>query len=173
LQQLNIVPLSISYEYDPCDYLKAKEFQQRRDNPDFKKSMQDDLESMATGIFGYKGHVHYQAAACMNDWLGTLDDKQHKTELYPVISAHIDREIHSNYRLYANNYIAYDHLHKSSRFSDLYTEEEEERFEDYLKRQIAKIDLPNPDLDYLEYCILKMYSNPLQNYLAAAEAKEL
>ena len=134
--------------------------------------MADDLESMQTGILGYKGRVHYQLAACMDEWLGTLDDKQHKTELYPIISSHIDREIHCNYRLYANNYIAYDKLNKCSRFANLYSKEEEERFEHYLKQQISKIKLPNPDLDYLEYCILTMYTNPLVNYLKAAESIE-
>ena len=59
LKELNIVPLTISYEFDPCDYLKAQEFQQKRDNPAFKKSKQDDLDNMKTGIFGYKGRVHY------------------------------------------------------------------------------------------------------------------
>ena len=172
LQQLHIVPTSISYEYDPCDYLKAKEFQLKRDYPDYKKTMADDLESMQTGILGYKGRVHYQLAACMDEWLGTLDGKQHKTELYPIISSHIDREIHCNYRLYANNYIAYDKLNKCSRFANLYSKEEEERFEHYLKQQISKIKLPNPDLDYLEYCILTMYTNPLVNYLKAAESIE-
>ena len=57
LRELNIVPLTISYEFDPCDYLKAQEFQQKRDNPGFKKSKQDDLDNMKTGIFGYKGRV--------------------------------------------------------------------------------------------------------------------
>ena len=52
LRDLNIVPLTISYEFDPCDYLKAQEFQQKRDNPNFKKSRQDDLDNMKTGIFG-------------------------------------------------------------------------------------------------------------------------
>ena len=59
LRELNICPLTISYEFDPCDYLKAQEFQQKRDNPAFKKSRQDDLDNMKTGIFGYKGRVHY------------------------------------------------------------------------------------------------------------------
>ena len=66
LRELNIVPLTISYEYDPCDYLKAKEFQQRRDNPAFKKSKQDDLDNMKTGIFGYKGHVKYHCGTPIN-----------------------------------------------------------------------------------------------------------
>ena len=173
LQQLHIVPLSISYEYDPCDYLKAKEFQQKRDNPDFKKSMQDDLLSMKTGILGYKGKVHYQAAACIDEWLGTLDDTQHKTELYPIIANHIDHGIHSNYRLYANNYVAYDKLHKTTRFASLYTKEEEAKFELYLKQQIGKIDLEHPDLDYLERMMLTMYAYPLMNYLKATEAEEV
>ena len=60
LSELNIVPLTISYEYDPCDYLKAQEFQQKRDNPAFKKSKQDDLDNMRTGILGYKGRVAYR-----------------------------------------------------------------------------------------------------------------
>ena len=67
LKQLHLVPLSISYEYDPCDFLKAKEFQQKRDNADWKKGPMDDLVSMQTGIFGYKGHVHYHAAPCLDE----------------------------------------------------------------------------------------------------------
>ena len=69
LRELNIVPLTISYEYDPCDYLKAQEFQQKRDNPAFKKSRQDDLDNMKTGIFGYKGRVIYRPAAPVNTWI--------------------------------------------------------------------------------------------------------
>lgn len=169
LQELHIVPLSISYEYDPCDYLKAKEFQQKRDDADYKKSPKDDLLSMKTGILGFKGHVHYQAAACIDPWLGTLDATKHKVELYPVIAAHIDREIHSNYHLYANNYVAYDALLETDRFASLYTPEEADRFDTYIKGQIEKIDLPSPDYDYLKRMLLTMYANPLINYLKAAE----
>ena len=74
LKELNIVPLTISYEYDPCDYLKAQEFQQKRDNPGFKKSRQDDLDNMKTGIFGYKGRVVYRSAVPVNTWIDELAD---------------------------------------------------------------------------------------------------
>ena len=74
LRDLNIVPLTISYEFDPCDYLKAQEFQQKRDNPAFKKSKQDDLDNMKTGIFGYKGRVHYRCGTPINTWLDELSD---------------------------------------------------------------------------------------------------
>ena len=73
LKQLHLVPLSISYEYDPCDFLKAKEYQQKRDVEGWKKGPMDDLISMQTGIFGYKGHVHYHAAPCIDEYLDTLD----------------------------------------------------------------------------------------------------
>ena len=57
--ELNIFPVAISYEFDPCDFLKAKEFQQKRDDPDFVKSQRDDLLSMETGILNNKGRVHF------------------------------------------------------------------------------------------------------------------
>ena len=84
LKELNIVPLTISYEYDPCDYLKAQEFQQKRDNPSFKKSRQDDLDNMKTGIFGYKGRVVYRSAAPVNTWIDELAELP-KTEYYKVL----------------------------------------------------------------------------------------
>ena len=73
LRELNIVPLTISYEFDPCDYLKAQEFQQKRDNPAFKKSKQDDLDNMKTGIFGYKGRVTYHCGKPINEWIDELE----------------------------------------------------------------------------------------------------
>ena len=69
LKEINIVPVSISYEYDPCDYLKAHEFLLKRDNPDFKKSQRDDLHSMEIGLLGFKGRVHFQISPCINDEL--------------------------------------------------------------------------------------------------------
>ncbi len=69
LMEMNIAPLAISYEYDPCDFLKAQEFQLKRDIEGYKKTTQDDLINMQTGLFGYKGRVHFQVAPCMNDEL--------------------------------------------------------------------------------------------------------
>ena len=103
LKEMNIVPLAISYEYDPCDYLKAEEFQNKRDIEGFKKSQQDDLDNMRIGIFGYKGHIHYHAAPCINDWLDSIDPDTPKTDLFRLIAEHIDKEIHKNYRLYPCN----------------------------------------------------------------------
>ncbi len=162
LKDMNIVPLSISYEFDPCDYLKAKEFQQKRDNPDFKKSQQDDLDNMSIGIYGFKGHIHYHTAPCINEWLDTIDRSTPKTEIFGMIAKHIDKGIHSNYMLYPCNYIAMDEL-TGSDSSDKYTAEDKAFFEKYLAGQIAKIDLPNKDEAYLRERILTMYANPAIN----------
>ena len=162
LKDMNIVPLSISYEFDPCDYLKAKEFQQKRDNPDFKKSQQDDLDNMSIGIYGFKGHIHYHTAPCINEWLDTIDRSTPKTEIFGMIAKHIDNGIHSNYMLYPCNYIAMDEL-TGSDSSDKYTAEDKAFFEKYLAGQIAKIDLPNKDEAFLRERILTMYANPAIN----------
>lgn len=162
LKDMNIVPLSISYEFDPCDYLKAKEFQQKRDNPDFKKSQQDDLDNMSIGIYGFKGHIHYHTAPCINEWLDTIDRSTPKTEIFGMIAKHIDKGIHSNYMLYPCNYIAMDEL-TGSDSSDKYTAEDKAFFEKYLAGQIAKIDLPNKDDAFLRERILTMYANPAIN----------
>ncbi len=167
LKQLHLVPLSISYEYDPCDFLKAAEFQLKRDVEGWKKGPIDDLVSMQTGIFGYKGHVHYHAAPCLDDYLDSLDPEMPKQDVYNKLAAYIDHEIHARYRLYPGNYVALDLLKGTTAYADKYTLEEKEKFEGYIAGQLAKIDIPNKDEAYLRERLLTMYANPLKNYLAA------
>ena len=166
LREINIVPLTISYEFDPCDDLKAQEFQQKRDNPAFKKSRQDDLDNMKTGIFGYKGRVHYHCAAPINTWIDELGDLP-KTEFFAALSKRIDRELHANYRLFPCNYIALDELEETKKYAQHYTEADKKRFEDYLKGQLEKVKIANPDVKFLRERMLTMYANPLRNYLKA------
>ncbi len=166
LKQLHLVPLSISYEYDPCDYLKAKEFQQKRDDAGWKKGPTDDLVSMQTGIFGYKGHVHYQATPCLDDYLDSLDPEMPKQDIYNKVAAYIDRQIHANYRLYPDNYVALDLLEGTDAHADQYSGEQKETFLQYLAGQLAKIDLPDKDEAYLRERLLTMYANPVRNHLA-------
>ena len=166
LSPLNIVPLTISYEFDPCDYLKAQEFQQKRDNPSFKKSRQDDLDNMKTGIFGYKGRVHYHCGTPINQWLDELKDLP-RNEFFATLSQRMDNEIHRGYRLYPCNYIALDLLTNTKNFSNHYTDADMQRFEQYLAGQMAKITLPNKDEAYLRERMLTMYANPVRNQLSA------
>jgi hypothetical protein len=165
LRDINITPLTISYEFDPCDYLKAQEFQQKRDNPNFKKSRQDDLDNMKTGIFGYKGRVHYHCGTPINQWIDELRELSAR-DFYTELCRRIDREIYAGYRIYPCNYIALDELEGKTTYSDRYTAKDQQFFEQYLKRQLEKIQLPNKDEAFLRERILTMYANPLRNYLA-------
>lgn len=166
LRSLHIVPLAISYEYDPCDYLKAKEFQQKRDDPAFRKTREDDLLNMKTGIFGMKGRVHYQAAPPVNTWLNEYASLP-KQAFFEAVAARMDRAIHQNYRLYPNHYIAADRLDGGDRYADRYTAEDVCRFDTYIDGQLARIDLPDKDVDYLRERMLTMYANPVRNQAAA------
>ena len=167
LKQLHLVPLSISYEYDPCDFLKAKEFQQKRDNADWKKGPMDDLISMQTGIFGYKGHVHYHAAPCLDEYLDSLDPDMPKQDIYNKVAAYIDQQIHRNYRLYPGNYVALDMLEGTEAYTNQYTAEDKAKFTKYIQGQLVKIDLSDKDEAYLKERLLTMYANPVRNNLAA------
>ncbi|MBQ8702522.1 MAG: 1-acyl-sn-glycerol-3-phosphate acyltransferase [Prevotella sp.] len=164
LRELNIVPLTISYEYDPCDYLKAQEFQQKRDNPAFKKSRQDDLDNMRTGIFGYKGRVHYHCGTPVNEWIDELKNLP-KKEFYAELAQRMDREIHAGYRLYPGNYVALDELRGTTEYSSHYTEKDKAKFDEYIEHQIRKVHLHNRDEAFLRERMLTMYANPAVNKL--------
>ena len=169
LRQLHIVPLAISYEYDPCDFLKAAEFQLRRDVPGWKKPALDDVNSMRTGIMGYKGEVHYHCAPCIDGFLDNLSPDIPKTKVFDVIAEHIDKEIFRNYRLYPSNYIALDMLEGNEAHAGRYTADDKAAFEKYLQGQIARIDIPNKDEAFLRERMLTMYANPARNSLAVTD----
>ena len=169
LRQLHIVPLAISYEYDPCDFLKAAEFQLRRDVPGWKKTALDDVNSMRTGIMGYKGEVHYHCAPCIDGFLDNLSPDIPKTKVFDVIAEHIDKEIFKNYRLYPSNYIALDMLEGNEAHAGRYTADDKAAFEKYLQGQIARIDIPNKDEAFLRERMLTMYANPARNSLAVTD----
>ena len=163
LKGLHIVPLAISYEYDPCDFLKAQEFQLKRDIADWKKGPMDDVVSMQTGIMGYKGHIHYEAAPCIDAWLDTLDPDMPKADFFKAVATHIDDEVFRRYRLYPSNYVALDELEGTTAHADRYTAEQKAQFDGYLAQQMAKIQLPDKDEAFLRERLLTMYANPTRN----------
>ena len=163
LKGLHIVPLAISYEYDPCDFLKAQEFQLKRDIADWKKGPMDDVVSMQTGIMGYKGHIHYEAAPCIDAWLDTLDPDMPKADFFKAVATHIDEEVFRRYRLYPSNYVALDEFEGTTAHADRYTAEQKAQFDGYIAQQMAKIQLPNKDEAFLRERLLTMYANPARN----------
>ncbi len=167
LTELHIAPLTISYEYDPCDYLKAREMQLKRDVEGWKKSATDDILSMQTGVLGFKGRIHYHASACLDQYLKDLDTTTlNNAQITDMLVERLDHDIHSHYRLYPGNYIAMDWLDHTDHH-DQYTPKDEETFKQYVEGQLQKIDLDNKDEAFLREQILTMYANPTRNYLKA------
>lgn len=157
IKALNICPVSISYEYDPCDYLKAREMQLKRDNPRWRKRKQDDVESMQTGIRGEKGRVVYRLTPSINPEIDTMLAAHPEYREQPVhdqlqhICDLIDRHIHLGYELF-------------ERGTD---------FDAYIESRLAKIDIPNKDEDFLRERLYEMYRNPEKNHRIAVESIEL
>jgi hypothetical protein len=168
LMELNITPTSISYEFDPNDFLKAREFLAKRRDADYKKTQRDDLLSMETGLLNYKGRVHFTAGKCINDELAAMVNLTDKVEIVKKVCAIIDNEIHHGYRIYPINYIAFDRLNHSSRFISEYTDADIAQFDSYLTGQLNKVDLPDITAEeraFMQEKILEMYANPLRNQL--------
>ncbi|MDO4779479.1 MAG: acyltransferase [Bacteroides sp.] len=165
LKQLNISPMTISYEYDPCDFLKVKEFILKNEDREYKKTQMDDLINMQTGLFGYKGEVNIKLAECINNFIDTIDDNTSKQDLYRIIAEKIDKDIHRNYVIYKGNYIAYDMLNGKQEFADKYTNEDVSKFKDYMRKQLGKIDVKINNTEFAEKHFLLMYANPLKNHL--------
>ncbi len=167
LKELNICPVSISYEYDPCDYLKAKEFQQKRDDKDFRKSKADDVLSMQVGLMGFVGEVHYSFTPAINAEIDRIAEKSlSRQQQVEQVANVIDRQIHSAYKIFKTNYIAFDLFYKENRFEKHYNSEEKAIFATYVDSQVAKIDLPNLDREFCRDRILQNYSNTLVNYIS-------
>ena len=148
VKALNICPVSITYEYDPCDYLKAREMQQRRDNPRWRKTKADDLRSMQTGINGFKGRVTYRLTPSINHALEKLLQEQpeakqlNRNEQIQLVCNLIDRQIHAGYEIYPHD----------------------AAFDKYIESRLALIKLSNKDEVFLREKLYEMYNNPIKNY---------
>ena len=171
LASLNIVPVTCSYEYDPCDYLKAQEMQLKRDVAGYKKSPADDGINMRTGIQGWKGRVTFHIGRPLSQLLPADASELSVEELASLM----DAEIHRHYVLYPLNYVAYDEL-EGTDSSEHYTPEERAEALRYIEARLQLVQLPEglePDKAFLRHCILTMYANPLRNQRKALAATAL
>lgn len=159
-KELHIVPVSISYEFDPCDYLKAYQFQQKRDDANYHKSPTDDLTHMSTGLRGRKGRIHFSFGSQLNSELDSLEGLNKNAQIQGIADA-IDYQIHKNYHLWPCNYIAFDLLNANKANSDKYTDEDVLVFKEYVNEHISRLD--SCDEDFIFITILKMYANPVIN----------
>lgn len=165
IESLHLVPLSISYEYDPCDALKAVELLERRRHPDYKKQPLEDLISMGTGLKGQKGRVHFKLGEPLHDLEKLYDPEAGKNEQLTAIAAEIDRQIFLGYRFYPSNYVAYDIVRGGEQFESMYSRKERLKFELYVEEQMDAVKVPTKDRDEVAHLIYTAYANPLVNNL--------
>jgi 1-acyl-sn-glycerol-3-phosphate acyltransferase len=155
LSNLNIVPVAISYEYEPCDKLKAKEIYKRKLDV-FKKGPKADLYSMISGIRGQKGNVHIAIGKPLNDEFSKFDSDMHKNDFMKATADLLDKKIYELYRLWNTNYIAHDLLKDNDTYAKNYTVEEKNEFIDYVNNSCESNEEIRPYL-------LKIYAGPVEN----------
>jgi hypothetical protein len=158
--ELNILPLVISYEYEPCCSLKVKETMHSLKGISYQKEPNEDLMSIITGITQPKGHIHIEACTPLNEFLYLTEALQSTNDKINKLTEIIDSQIYSHYKLWPNNYIAYDMLDQGREYADYYTPADEEQFMDYMQRELSLFK----DVDALyKEVLLKIYANAVLN----------
>lgn len=154
---LQIVPMAISYEFEPCDMLKAEELVHARMDLPYVK---DDKVGMVRGIRDPKGRVHLQLGKVLSDEFDELSDEKRINGFFRHVTHLMDREILKLYKLWPNNYIAYDLLSDEDQFSARYSSTDKETFLSYMDQKLTGI---KGDSDLLKEQFLDIYANPIRN----------
>ncbi len=159
LADLHIAPVAISYEWEPCDILKALELYESQYTR-YTKKPGEDLNSILTGIMQQKGRVHIELCQPISVAELSAFENQTNNEYHKSVAKLIDRHINTNYRLYPNNYIAHDLLYGNTKYRDMYTDEQYETFQ----KRLSKLDKYDTcDIDRLKEIFVGIYSNPVDN----------
>jgi len=159
--ELNIVPLSISYEYEPCDIRKARELLISRTEK-YVKGPKEDLHSIITGITQRKGNVHLNIGKPLTE--EEIEKASHcdKNDRYQAIRHAVDRRVIEGYKLWKSNYIAYDLVNDCTRYADQYDANDKAVFLDYVDYRMGKVE-KSLDRKDLRDIFLRIYSNPVQS----------
>ena len=164
-KKLKIVPVSISYEYDPTDVLKMPQLLAEANNEVYVKSKNEDLNTILSGVMGQKKRIHLHIGKVLDTEIDRIvSENDSSNKQIQALAQEIDDAILSNYKLWPTNFIAYDILHKTTTYAHLYTESEKSLFE---RRLEMRIGLDNPIA--LEG-FLAMYANPVVNKLKYTNA---
>jgi hypothetical protein len=158
--ELNIVPLAVSYEYEPCCGFKVRELMAAAKGIPYQKQPQEDLMSIITGITQPKGRIHLAACTPVNLLLTETDQLQNINDKINKLASLIDSTVYSNYRFWPTNYMAFDLLHHMKQYSSHYTPAELEEFDAYISRELT---IFSGDTSLQKELLLKVYANPLIN----------
>ncbi|HPR31945.1 MAG TPA: 1-acyl-sn-glycerol-3-phosphate acyltransferase [Prolixibacteraceae bacterium] len=159
--ELNIVPMAISYEIEPCGISKVAELLNRKHNPGFLKTQEDDLKSMAGGFMMPKGRVHFGFGNPLNFKLVELVHGKKANEAIQSVVEYIDKRIYYNYKRWPSNYIASDLLRNEERYKGYYAPEDKEAFWARMDLETASIPF---DREESIPMYLQMYANPVINF---------
>lgn len=161
IRKMNILPMAISYEYEPCAQLKAREMALSENGKHYEKRPGEDFESIKQGIFDQKGQVTLVLGKPLQEELDTVPAELNQNDKLYYICKLIDKQIYENYRLYPNNYIAHDLMNANNLYAEHYTEEQKQAFEQYLQRKSIIQDVSREKMmDYL----LRIYATPVDNH---------
>ena len=160
-KELRVTPVSISYEWEPCDALKTNELYQKSFG-EYVKTPAADMQSMLEGLTAYKGRVNFAITPPLDEELDDLEDKDNHGDRINEVAAIIDERVHKNFKLWPNNYIAYDLVHGSNKFADKYGDEEKARF---IQMMTQKLDKLPGNRSVLNGIFLDIYANPVRNSL--------
>ncbi len=163
LKKLDIIPLSISYEWEPCDIMKIRELWLSKHST-YVKDKTEDLQSTIGGIINHKGRIHFALGKPLNNYLDDIKTEKLNNDYLALVAQQIDREIYKNYKLWPTNYLAYDILENSKRFAANYTDELVDKFKN--RFQAIKEVLPDGNMDELWDLFLHIYANPVYNQLS-------
>lgn len=159
--ELNILPVSISYQYEPCDILKAREILISRTQK-YVKGENEDVVSIMTGIKEQKGNVHLNIGKLLTTEELQLASECNKNDRYQFIRNIIDQRVISGYHLWNTNYMGYDLANGTSEYADRYTAEELDEFKLYIESKLDKVE-PELCRDDLRDILLRIYGNPVQS----------
>ena len=158
-EELNIIPMSISYEYEPCDILKARELVISRKSK-YVKAEGEDLNSILVGIMSQKGNIHLNIGKPLTSEEIAEAAKCDKNDRYQLIRHAVDLRVIDGYRVWKNNYVAYDILNHSFKYSDMYNITDVESFVLYMEHQLDTVE-KEINREDLRRIFLEIYANPV------------
>jgi len=164
IETLNITPVSISFEWEPCDILKTKELYVSIKRK-YIKDKKEDLNSIIGGILGQKGHIHLSICNPVNQVIKKWNSEITNKEFFQKLASQIDKEIYENYKLWPSNFLAYDLLNKSGKFTDRYNKETKEIFDEHLRKTFSAIEVDKNEEGTVRHLFLSIYANPVINKL--------
>ncbi len=169
LSQMNITPLSISYEWEPCDGMKVRELYISEEH-EYVKAENEDLKSIIGGVVSQKGRIHMHFGETIDNSLEDINTQQRPNEIIHEIALQVDKQIYSGYKVWPSNFLAYDLLNGTNQFEEKYDQQVIDTFDERLQFTYQITGENNPRIKQL---FLKLYANPLINQLKIKSADKI